>query len=157
MAQRLLLFVLDEGYRKGWYGTALRTTLRGVTPEHAVWRPARRRHNIWEVVVHAAYWKYRVRQRLTGDQGREFPYGGTNWFRRDTADAAAWRADLDLLEREHQRLRQAVTAYPARQLARKLPKGASAQENIVGIAMHDSYHAAQIQLLKALRRNGGAR
>lgn len=156
MGNRLLLHVLDEGYARGWYGTALRTALRGVTPQHAVWRPARRRHNIWEIIVHAAYWKYRVRQRLTGGASGEFPYGGTNWFRRDTADAAAWRADLALLEQQHQRLRDAVAALPARTLQRKLPKGATAEQNILGIAMHDVYHAAQIQLLKPLRRNGAS-
>ena len=153
MPNQLLLYALDEGYAQGWYGTALRNALRGVTPEHAAWRPARGRHNIWEIIVHAAYWKYRVRQRLTGGKGGEFPYGGTNWFRRDTADAPGWRADLDLLDEQHQRLRAAVAAFPARQLGHRLPKGASAEQNILGIAMHDTYHAAQIQLLKALRRS----
>ena len=29
------------------------------------WRPASGRHNIWEIVVHAAYWKYAAARRFT--------------------------------------------------------------------------------------------
>ena len=94
-----------------------------------------------------------MRQRLTGRANGEFPYGGTNWFRRETPDAAGWRADLALLEEQHRKLRDAVAALPARTLQRKVPNGATAEQSILGIAMHDVYHAAQIQLLKALRRS----
>ena len=148
------LDAIDLAYdRQSWHGTNLRGSLRGVSAREAARRPARGRHNVWELAVHAAYWKHRVRQRLTGGTSGEFPYGGTNWFRRDAADATAWRADLALLAEQHQGLRDAVAALPARALQRKVPNGATAEQNILGIAMHDVYHAAQIQLLKALRRS----
>ena len=63
----LLVEILDRAYnRRSWHGTNLRGSLRGLTPAQLAWRPGKNRHNIWEVVVHAAYWKYAVWRRLTG-------------------------------------------------------------------------------------------
>ena len=57
----LLLAMIDEAYdHRSWHGTNLRGAIRGVTPAVAAWRPGTDRHNIWELVVHAAYWKYAV-------------------------------------------------------------------------------------------------
>ncbi len=64
----LLLRVMDQAYdQKSWHGTTLRGSLRGLTAEEALWRPGPNRHNIWELTLHAAYWKYIVRRRLAGD------------------------------------------------------------------------------------------
>ncbi|HMF08109.1 MAG TPA: DinB family protein, partial [Thermoanaerobaculia bacterium] len=62
-----LIHALDEAYDKSaWHGTNLRGSLRGVSAKAADKRPAPGRHNIRELVVHAAYWKYVARRRLTG-------------------------------------------------------------------------------------------
>ena len=45
--------------RTGKHGTNLKGSTRRVTPVQAAWRPAPSRHDIWELVVHAAYWKLR--------------------------------------------------------------------------------------------------
>lgn len=51
----LLLRMMDEAYeKKAWHGTNLRGTLRGISAGAAVWRPGAQRHNIAELVVHAA-------------------------------------------------------------------------------------------------------
>ena len=61
-----LLAIIDQAYnRKSWHGTNLRGSIRGLTAAEAAWRPARDRHNVWEVVVHAAYWKYAVTRRFS--------------------------------------------------------------------------------------------
>lgn len=58
-AVKLLLRLLDESYEKSaWQGPNLKGSLRGVHAAQAAWRPAPGRHNVWELVVHAAYWKY---------------------------------------------------------------------------------------------------
>ena len=89
-----LLAALDEGFdARAWHGPTLRGSLRGVTPPQALWRPAPGRHNIWEIAVHAAYWKYVVRRVITGAKRGSFPLKGSNWFLRDRADAALWRED----------------------------------------------------------------
>src|SRR2546422_2279143 len=76
----LLLDVYDQAFdHKAWHGTPLWGSLRGLRPQGALWRPGRGRHNIWEVVLHTAYWKYIVRRRLARDATLSFPRAGSNW------------------------------------------------------------------------------
>src|SRR5215471_5229552 len=97
LAIGLLLASVDEAFdRKSWHGTNLRGSLRSVPFDLAAWRPDAKRHNIWEVVVHAAYWKNVVRRMLTGGKRGSFPHPGSNWFRRDQASALHWQEDVQL-------------------------------------------------------------
>ena len=116
---RLLAFI-DSAYdQRSWHGPNLRGSLRGVTPDQAGWRPAAGRHNIWELAVHAAYWKYVAVRRLTGAKRGSFEVKGSNWFERSgTPTPAAWRADLQLLERSHRTFREVVAGLTPRDLAR---------------------------------------
>jgi hypothetical protein len=152
---RLLLDILDRAYeRRSWHGTNLAGSIRGLTPEQAARRPAPRRHNIWEIVAHAAYWKYAVRRRLLAEPRGSFPLAGSNWFPRPEpgrVNPDAWRADVALLRDMHRRLRAAVAQLPPHELARAA-KGSTFTnfELIAGIAAHDLYHAGQIQLIKKI-------
>jgi len=160
-----LLALLDEAFdRRSWHGTNLRGSLRGVTVGQAAWRPAvaqasarkaHLRHNIWELMVHAAYWKYDVRRRLTGQHGRSFAIEGSNfWERPLKGTPAEWRADLALLEAEHRQLRAAVGAFPSARWTRRAPGKPFTFEGLVrGVAAHDLYHAGQIQLLRRLQES----
>ena len=157
MTRDVLLRALDEAYdRRSWHGTNLRGSIRGLTPDDAAWRPGPRRHNIWELVVHAAYWKYAVRRRLLGEKRGSFPLDGSNWFARPLAGeprATQWRRDLRLLADQHRALRAAVAGLPETSWARRAPRSAFDNQSLVtGAAAHDLYHAGQIQLLKRLRR-----
>jgi uncharacterized damage-inducible protein DinB len=149
----LLLQILDESFRKkSWHGPNLRGSIRGLTPEQAAWRPAPGRHNIWEHVVHAAYWKYVVRRRLRGEKRGSFPFKGSNWFVRPVvAEEWAWREDVEILEELHKALRAAVAELSPREL-QTTPAGSKVSNRamLTGIAAHDVYHAGQIQLLKRL-------
>jgi hypothetical protein len=155
---RLLLKLLDEGYdRKAWHGPNLRGSLRRVDPVTAAWRPGPGRRTIWEHAVHSAYWKYTVRRRLLGEDRGSFPLKGSNWFvRPDPAVhpddwVRAWKADLKLLDEAHATLRGAVADLAPDELA-VIPKGSKSTygELIYGIAMHDVYHAGQVQLIRRL-------
>lgn len=150
----LLLDLIDQAFdHRAWHGTNLKGSIRGLRARDASWRPSRARHNIWEIVIHAAYWKYAVRRRLTGESRGSFPLAGSNWFVRAGGDKTAWRADLRLLNQEHAALRTAIAAVPPEALRRRAPGGTTTNvELITGIAAHDLYHAGQIQLLKKLRR-----
>jgi len=151
----LLLEVMDQAFdRRGWHGTTLRGSLRGVTPAEALWRPARGRHNIWELAVHAAYWKYAVRRRLAGDAAGSFARKPSDWPEVPTTpDARAWKLDIRLLEAEHRLLREVVRAMPPAKLERRSPQGVwTNAEEIHGVAAHDLYHTGQIQLIKKLMR-----
>ena len=149
----LLLEMLDQAFdRKGWHGTTLRGSLRGMDAEQALWRPAPGRHNIWELTVHAAYWKYAVRRRLVGDAMGSFARKPSNWPAVPTrADQKAWKLDIRLLESEHRLLRECVRTLPPARLEERSPQGVwTNAEEIHGIAAHDLYHTGQIQLIKKL-------
>lgn len=160
---RQLLSILDQAYdRRSWHGANLRGSIRGVSVRQASWRPGPGRHNIWETVVHAAYWKYAVWRRLTGQRRGTFPFKGSNWFRRpQKATEQAWHADVAVLDRMHRSLREAVENLSASDLSRR-PKAGTITRGFLlsGAAAHDLYHAGQIQLLKKLSgssRRGGQR
>ena len=156
----VLLHALDEAYGKAaWHGPNLKGSLRGVTAREASRRPDSGRHNIREIVLHAAYWKYRVRRRLTGESRGSFSLPGNNWFRREGSNEKEWRAERDLLDREHRALRRAVAAFPEARYGKRLPgnEKRTALREIAGITLHDVYHAGQIQLLKVLVRKGRSR
>lgn len=151
----LLLGLLDEAYnRPAWHGPNLRGSLSRLTAVEAARRPASGRHNIWEIAVHAAYWKYAVRRRLTAEKRGSFPLKGSNWFPRSgKGGEEAWRRDLELLEEMHRALRQAVEGLVDTDLARVIPPGRHTVARIVaGAALHDVYHAGQVRVLKRLMR-----
>jgi len=151
----LLLRMMDEGYsKKAWHGTNLRGAIRGLTVNEAAWRASPARHNIWEIVVHAAYWKYAVRRRLEGGKRGSFALKGSNWFPRSKEmGSTLWHDDVQLLEREHRSLRGVVASLPVSRLHMKAPGGSVAISTLLyGISHHDVYHAGQIQVLKRLQR-----
>src|SRR6266436_1691771 len=144
----LALALLDEAYeKKTWHGPNLSQSIKGVTAKQAAWRPGPGRHNIWEVMLHAAYWKYAVRRRIEGGKRGSFVLKGSNFFTRPEkgkGNEAAWSADKQLLEREHRALLATVAKLlPTARAARFVPQ-------LYGIAYHDIYHAGQIRLLRRL-------
>src|SRR5438132_13775220 len=97
---KLELALLEEGYaKKSWHGPNLKQSIKGVTAKQAAWRPGAGRHNIWEVALHAAYWKYAVRRRIEGGKRGSFMLKGSNFFARPEKGKltdAAWSADKRL-------------------------------------------------------------
>jgi len=154
----LLLDLLDESYEKrAWQGPNLRGALRGVNAAQAAWRPAPGRHNVWELVVHTAYWKYATWRTLTGEKRGSFGEKGSNYFARPGEEGAserAWRADVARLDAHHRRLRAAVAGLRGARLLAK-PKGSryTTANLVYGIASHDVYHTGQIQVVKRLWRD----
>jgi hypothetical protein len=137
-----------------WHGPNLKGTIRGLGAELAQKRPAPNRHNIWELVVHCAYWKYAVRRRLLGEKRGSFPLKGSNWFRcPGELTEKSWKKTVSLLDEQHRLLRDAV-ARMGREMIWAVPTGSkvSTLTLISGIASHDLYHAGQIQLIKRLIR-----
>jgi hypothetical protein len=150
-----LVRLIDEAFqRKSWHGTNLRGSIRGMTAEIAGWRAPNAPHNISDLVVHCAYWKYTVRRRLRGDKRGSFPLKGSNWFKlAEPLTEPAWREYVALLDTEHRALREALVDMTATEVERT-PLG-SKMSNLAlihGVAFHDIYHAGQIQVLKALAK-----
>lgn len=153
----VLLEMIDQAFdHRAWHGTNLKGALRGVTAKEAAWRAGENRHNIWELAVHAAYWKYTVRRRILSEKRGSFDLKGSNWFvrpERGAATEAAWKADVALLVQTHKTLRAAVAGLTSRDLHAR-PRGSRFDMRglVVGIAAHDLYHTGQIQLIKRLMR-----
>jgi uncharacterized damage-inducible protein DinB len=151
-----LVALLDEAFdHKSWHGTTLLGSVRGLDAATAARRPAPSRHNIWEIVVHAAYWKYAVRRRLSGDRRASFAENGSNWFTRPAVGFGgesaerAFKADVALLKQEHRQLRALVVSLSTAALNNRT--GTMTKAHLIrGVAAHDLYHAGQIQLLKKL-------
>ncbi len=145
---KLVLALLEEAYeKKTWHGPNLKQSIKGLTAKQAAWRPRPGRHNIWEVMLHAAYWKYAVRRRIEGGKRGSFALKGSNFFPRPepgNLNEAAWKTDKKLLEREHRALRQAVVKVL------RTARGAKLVRQLYGVAFHDIYHAGQIRLLRRL-------
>ena len=151
----LILRLLDEAYEKRtWHGPNLLQSIRGVSAKQAAWRPRPGRHNIWEVTLHAAYWKYAVRRRMEGGKRGGFVLKGSNFFPRPEKaklTEGAWRADRNLLEQEHRALRAAV------QKALRSGRASKFLRQIYGVCFHDVYHAGQIRLLRRLMEGKGGK
>lgn len=150
-----ILEMIDQAFdRRSWHGTNLKGSIKGMKAQEASWRPAPGRHNIWELVVHAAYWKYIVRRRLLSEAKGSFPIKGSNWIERPgtgQSSEAAWKADVRLLLEMHKSLRNVISTLSTAEL-HQTPPGSKVNnfEMVVGIAAHDLYHAGQIQLIKRL-------
>ena len=144
--------LLEEAYRTtAWHGPNLKAALRGVSLRHAIWRPRPGRPCVWGLLLHCAFWKHRVRMRILGADepfaraGAYFPHLPSQ------TDAKHWRADVRLLDREHAALLDVLDALPPRALDRR-SRGhrQTPREMLVGIALHDTYHAGQIRALRKL-------
>ncbi len=153
-ADRLRAFLLrlvDEGFdRTAWHGPNLRAAVRRVTPELASWRPKSAKRSIADLTVHCAYWKYAVRRRIVGGKRGSFPLKGSNFFDLpDPLTKKQWTDYVRLLDDKHAALKQAIAAAPWAALCKKGSRKDPA-EFVHGIAMHDTYHAGQIRMLKAM-------
>jgi uncharacterized damage-inducible protein DinB len=147
--------LLDEAYnRKSWHGTNLRGSIRGLSAEQAGWQAGGAKHSVADIVVHCAYWKYAVRRRLRGDPRGSFPLKGSNWCAlREPLTESTWRRYVALLEAEHRALRDAVAELPPGRLSQAPGNRKTTNLALIhGIALHDVYHAGQIQMLKGIQR-----
>ena len=150
---RLLLFYLDQAFgRRGWHGPTLSAALRGVTVREAAWKPGPRRNSIWDLVLHAAFWKFTVRKRLDPARAGIFPRSPANFPSLPANPRARdWKADVALLRAEHQRLVSLVERFPPAGWHRKI-RGTRyvPVEQVAGIAAHDLYHCGQVSLSRKL-------
>ncbi len=140
----LLLEILDHAFDKAsWHGPNLANSFRGLDAATAARRlPGRK--SIWEQVLHAAYWKRIVVNKLAGTE--RFPRRGSNWPRvPDALTDRAWRQDVTLLYEIHAKLRAAVASMDPTRL-----DDAKLRRMVHGAAFHDIYHAGQIRLLRKM-------
>ncbi len=142
-----------------WYGGATALgSLRGVSAAAAAWKPSPKRHSIWELTLHIAYWKYAVRRRLDPTVPRgSFPRAPANWpAAPDEQTARTWKLDRDLLAAEHEALVRVARGLERPEIDHRGGKGDYRNlDLLLGVATHDIYHTGQIQLMKRLYRDRG--
>jgi hypothetical protein len=147
----LLLRLLEESFDcRAWHGPNLRGSIRRVSVEEAVWRPRGGRRNIAEIVLHCAYWKYAVRRRTIGGKRGSFPLKGSNWFALPVRlTKQQWQDYVALLDEQHRALREVIATAPASRLLATSDGRREPAAHVHGVAMHDTYHAGQIRIIKA--------
>lgn len=155
---RTLVRTLRESYDgPAWHGPSVRASLRGLSAERAAARPGPGRNTIWELVLHLAYGRHRLLHRLKRLHELTLPRFPrklrASWFPElpETLDEASWKGDLALLDAYQERLVEALEKLPARTLRRRR-RGSSRTigSELLGLALHDAYHAGQIRLLDRL-------
>ncbi len=150
---RSFTLLLDEGFNKAaWHGPNLLGSLRGLSVGQLLYRPRKGGHNIWELAVHCAYWKYAVRNRLASGKRNDFPLKGSNFFPRDRGlTLADWKGDLALLKHQHAALKAIIFGLDPFTLDTRVNGSKhTVRRMVLGIAAHDIYHAGQIALLKRM-------
>jgi hypothetical protein len=128
--------------QRSWHGANLLGSIRSVHATTASQRIGRRK-TIWQQVLHAAYWKHVVINKLAGTT--RFPRRGNNWpTMPNDGSETAWKADVELLKSTQRRLIEVVESLPESRLDTKTIW------LIHGAAAHDLYHAGQIKLLRKM-------
>jgi DinB superfamily len=144
--------LLNEIYfGPAWHGPSVKEALDGVTASTATQKLHPSRNSIWELVLHLAHGRHLLIERVINAPSPAFPRGIREpWWPTlsyETNDAA-WQKDLHLLDDYHAKLVDAVRAATPAQLARvPSPGDQSIEQQLIGLAVHDGYHAGQIRQL----------
>lgn len=153
-----ILQTLDPPKGKGlWFGGPTTVgSLRGVSTKEALWKPDTKRHSIWELALHIAYWNYAVRNKLTGGEHGNFPRSPSNWPNvPKNAGENEWKLDKKLVKEEHELLIGAIDKFDPKKIDKRVPKSTkwSFGDLLMGAVTHQTYHTGQIILLKRLYKS----
>jgi uncharacterized damage-inducible protein DinB/GNAT superfamily N-acetyltransferase len=146
--------ILDD-LRRGhdgdaWHGSPLVKVLVGITAEVAYARPVPNGHSIWEIVAHLAAWDGVVADRIAERRAIEWPDNG-DFPSVTESSQEAWAEAMRELDRQHERLIEAVSALDEASLGETVAgKNYSTAHMLRGVMQHVAYHAGQIALLRKL-------
>ncbi len=144
----------DQTFRsRNWAGRGVLPALRRVSYPQAHWRPHPHQHTIAEIVLHMAYWKDAVTARL---QRQPWRYDRKLNWRPVPPTARGWENARAELRAAQERLMRSLRTFPQSRLLKPIkPRNRNRFIDLaVAIATHDSYHAAQLFVLKRLSKTG---
>ncbi len=127
-----------------WHGNPFRKLIDGVDEKLAHAHPIASAKSIAELLAHAIAWIEIVERRLAGEQVKITP-------ELDFPDVAnvRWSDLVDHADRAHASLLEAVGRLSDADLARNVAgKPYSVQFMLSGLMHHNTYHGAQIAILK---------
>ncbi len=146
---------LEYTFEKEAWQPPLAVAIEGLTAQQAAWKPAPKRHSIWQIVRHVTHWKRAVMEAWDGDIPDADALEKTDWGD-VSGDEAAWRADVERLHTISRQLKERVQHADQSELSRPIGtyKGVREQPAAVRLlrtATHDIYHAGQIRYIRALQ------
>ena len=148
-----LIETLDSVYRgPAWHGPSVTGALLGIQPALAAARIRRGRPTIREIVLHLAYSRHLLRSRLLGKRLPPFERRLRKpWWPAVVGGETRLGVDMDLLGDHHERLIADIDSAPKRRLSTVRHRdGLTIADELIGLAIHDGYHAGQIVLLRKL-------
>lgn len=129
-----------------WHGTPLRRMLDGVSETRARTRPSEAVRSIAELLGHITAWIEIVQRRLTGER-----VDVTAELDFQNVAKVSWREGIERLERAHSSLVDTVARMKDSDFDETVPgKSYTVDFMLHGVVHHNTYHAAQIALLKKL-------
>ncbi len=143
---------LTRTYADGnWSGKGVRPALEGVTLEEAHWRPTPDQHTIAEMAAHMAFWCWKAASWFDPESATD---PGEEEWPAVLPSVQAWAQVVDELARAHAACAAIVRRLdPAVLEEHYRPAGPGPWNKlsiIVDLATHDSYHVAQIFVLRRL-------
>ena len=147
------LFAPPPGTKLWHGGASVFGALRGVKPEEAVWQPAPGRHSIWDLTLHVAYYNYVIWRRVSGAPEGGFPRSPSHFPKPpDEVTPNSWKKDRALVREYHVRVLEAMKAFDSSRLDEpwRDKSDHTFADLFMGIVLHDTYHAGQIQMVKRL-------
>jgi uncharacterized damage-inducible protein DinB len=153
-----ILDALHESYSgPAWHGPSVVEALDGVDAHAAAYKIDSDRNSIHELVLHLAHGRHLLIERITGAPIEPFPRSLREpwWPVPNVAPTDEdWRGDRALLDSYHHRLLETIRSATDAELGRVPTEGGgySVARQLIGMALHDTYHAGQIRLLALLRK-----
>lgn len=135
--------------QRNWAGKGVLPAVKGVTVKETHWRPHPNQHSVAEIVLHIAYWKDAVTSGLTG---KPWKYSEEMNWRTVPPTDRGWKEAQAELQAAHRRLMRSLRGLkPARLMQPLAPRRrVRVADLVIDIATHDTYHAAQIFVLRHL-------
>ena len=132
--------------RGNWAGKGVLPSIEGVSADVAHRRHPEQ-HTIAELVLHMAYWKDAVAAALTG---RPWQFDDRQNWRAAGPGEAGWAGAKEELAAAQRRLMAALRRFALPRAMERIRGRVRVIDVVTDIATHDTYHAAQIFVLRRL-------
>ncbi len=155
--KELLIDHLQHTFEREAWQPPLGNAVKGLTATQAAWKPSGERHSIWQIVRHLIRWKQGTLEAWSGDKP-DFQQLTLGDWQEASGDQAAWDADVQQLFDLHAEFHRRLAALGEEDLLQSVQwfQQASRPQPLAPRLMHafthDSYHAGQIQYLRALQQ-----
>lgn len=138
-----------------WHGPGVKQALEGIPQGDAFLRVSPEVHTVAEIVSHMSTWIQHVRKSLGGSQPVEKVTPEQDWP--SDFDSDDWDRVLKGLDDDYEQLVKRVGQLAECEILESVPGTETTRFDLVmGILLHNIYHAGQISLLKKMTI-GGAR